>query len=571
MATGDATIPVPSIGWATTLASLLLWTAASLPAEAAPSARVFVLDPGAPALVSVDLAAGKRLASLPLEGQPTWLVQSDDGRYLVALDYGPGEDKGDRGWKAEGRSSATIVDASRFAIIGRVELGFGLDSVLTGPDGRLTVTCPGYDAKKSDDALPRELVVVDLATARERGRLRIDPGTDLTWRSPDGRTLALLLGLPRSKKYPWPEARTTIVDVESVSVTATLDSAGWDQVERDEERLYLIDFGEPDKNAKKNENGSVEVISFAERRVDRLDLGRAPVAGLLGEDGLFAVASEGPAGGLGGELRFIRKGALVTVLPVAARPMWLGEVRENLCVVGSKAVTFVDPEALQVTATIPLERGGKGVVDDDDRPFEVLATADGRRAFIHYPAQDKVAVLDLEQSKAIGSTKTGRGKKKFFNAMLSGLTYGASEKVYFYRPGGPPQMLLRPDGRYAYALNLDTSDVTVVDADTAAAVEKIGAGGRMLALLGGSTLAVLGSELHLIDTARNAKVGEIQLPRLQGFRRSADGSYAVALTEGTVLILDGTTGQERARLVDFVNPTRMAFAKDGEASEPTTP
>jgi hypothetical protein len=45
----------------------------------------------------------------------------------------------------------------------------------------------------------------------------------------------------------------------------------------------------------------------------------------------------------------------------------------------------------------------------------------------------------------------------------------------------------------------------------------------------------------------------------------------VALTEGTVLILDGTTGQERARLVDFVNPTRMAFAKDGEASEPTTP
>ena len=93
MATGDATIPVPSIGWATTLASLLLWTAASLPAEAAPSARVFVLDPGAPALVSVDLAAGKRLASLPLEGQPTWLVQSDDGRYLVALDYGPGEDK----------------------------------------------------------------------------------------------------------------------------------------------------------------------------------------------------------------------------------------------------------------------------------------------------------------------------------------------------------------------------------------------------------------------------------------------------------------------------------------------
>jgi hypothetical protein len=149
--------------------------------------------------------------------------------------------------------------------------------------------------------------------------------------------------LPRSKKYPWPEARTTIVDVDSASVTATLESAGWDQVERDDERLYLIRFGKPHKDPKKNQNGSVDVISFAERRVDRLDLGRGPVAGLLGKDGLFAVASEGPATGSNGELRAIRKGALVTTLPVAARPMWLGEVGAGLCVVGSKAVTFVDP------------------------------------------------------------------------------------------------------------------------------------------------------------------------------------------------------------------------------------
>jgi hypothetical protein len=44
----------------------------------------------------------------------------------------------------------------------------------------------------------------------------------------------------------------------------------------------------------------------------------------------------------------------------------------------------------------------------------------------------------------------------------------------------------------------------------------------------------------------------------------------VALAKGTVLILDGTTGRERARLTAFVSPIRMALAKTGEPSEPTT-
>lgn len=201
-------------------------------------------------------------------------------------------------------------------------------------------------------------------------------------------------------------------------------------------------------------------------------------------------------------------------------------------------------------------------MDDDDQPFELVVTPDARRAFIHYPAQDKVVVLDLEQGKAIGSTKTGRGGKKLLGGVMSALTYGMSDRTYFYNPGSdPPQMLARPDGRFAYALNLDTSDVTVVDADTAQAVAKIGAGGRALAMLGGPTLFVLGPELQAIDTARNAKVEPPLLSGLRGLRPSPDGACAVALAERAVLILDGATGKERARLTEFVKPTRVAFAK----------
>ena len=222
------------------------------------------------------------------------------------------------------------------------------------------------------------------------------------------------------------------------------------------------------------------MISPAERRVDHVDVGRGPMGGFVMEGGLLAVASEGPAGGASGELRFLREGKLATTLPVAVRPMWVAPVAGALYVVGSKAVTLVDPARLEVAATIPLAKGAEPIVGDNDRPFEVAVTPDGRRAFIHYPAQDKVAVLDLEQKQAVGTTKTGRGGKKFFNGMMAGLTYGMSERVYFYSPGDPPQMLVRPDGRFAYALNLDTSDVTVVDPLTAQTVAKIGAGGRYL-------------------------------------------------------------------------------------------
>jgi hypothetical protein len=215
----------------------------------------------------------------------------------------------------------------------------------------------------------------------------------------------------------------------------------------------------------------------------------------------------------------------------------------------------VDPASLQVTATIALVKGTEAVVDDDDRPFELVATPDGRRAFIHYPAHDKVAVLDLENGKAIGAAKTGRGGKKFMNALASGLSYGMTDRIYFYGADDPPQMQVRPDGRFAYALNLDTSDLTVVDGDTAQAVEKVGAGAEVMIL--GRYRGGRGAGAQLIDTARNVKLDPVLLPGLRPVR-SPDGAFAVALAERTVVILDGTTGKERARPVtSSTGPDRL--------------
>jgi len=435
------------------------------------------------------------------------------------------------------------------------------------------VTCPGYQAKDPAESLVGELVVVDLATARETGRLTLEPGTDLAGCTRDGRTLALLQGLPRSSKYPFPQSKVTFVDTAGPAVNGTLDAAGWDFVKRNTDRLYLFDHGRPDKNPAKNRNAGVDVVSLAVERVDHVDIGRFSRV-IFTEGGLMAVLSDGPKGGAAGELRFLREGKLTATLPVAPRPGYIAERAGVVYVVGAGAVTLGDPASLQVIATIPLARGTERIVRDEDRPTELAVTADGRRAFIHYPATEKVAVLDLEQKKAVGSTTTGRGGKKFLNGMMAsmayvmtaGLTAGTWDGINFHNPGDPPQMQVRPDGRFAYALNSNTNDVTVVDADTAAAVGKIGAGGREVLLLGGPTVVVVGQELNFIDATRNVKLDPLSLPGLRGLAPSPDGAFAVALAEHTVLILDGATGKERARLTDFVNPTRIVFAPTAAAS-----
>jgi YVTN family beta-propeller protein len=546
----------------TAFAALLACAELTGPAWAQTTTRAVVLDPGAHALVALALATGQRTGVLPLTGSPTRLNRSDDGRYLVVLDRGPGEDKDERGYKATGRSSATVVDEASLKVVGRVELGFGLDSAVTPPGGRLVVTCPGYQAKNPAESLARELVAVDLATARETGRLALEPGTSLTGYSRDGKTLALLQGQPRSAKYPFPKSKVTFLDAAGLSVTGTLDASGWSFVERDADRVYLIDRGQPDKSPEKDRSGGIDAVSLADKRVDHVDIGRSPTGGLLIGAGLMALASEGPGSGSKGELRLIREGTLVATLDVAEKPRLVEAVDGTVYVVGSKAVTLVDAKALQVSGAIPID----AVVGSGDHPFELAVTPDRRRAFIHYPAEDKVAVLDLEQRKAIGAAKTGRGGKKLFNSMMSTLTYGATGRSFFYNAGDPPQMQVRPDGRFAYVLNLDTSDVTVVDANTAQAVEKIAAGGSGVELLGEKTVLVVGSEIHVIDAARNVKTDQIRLPGLRGVVRSPDGAFAVVLAERTVLILDGATGKERARLAGFVSPTRIAFQASSSTS-----
>jgi YVTN family beta-propeller protein len=542
-------------------------------ALAEPPARAFVLDTQTHTLVALELPSAKRAGSLALAGTPTALLQSPDGSRLVALDRGPGEDKHERGYRAAGKSSATIVDSATLEVLGRVELGSGLEpgAAYLSPDGRrLTLLCPGYEAKDPAEAQARELVNVDLVTGKETGRLTVAAGAVPIVASKDGRTLPLIEGLPRSGRYPYPQSRLFVVDLAFLSVRATLDMRGWDDLYTDGEHFYLLSRGKPENDPQKNRDGSIQVASL-ERGVVEPDLGagRGP-AGLYQDEvgGQVFVPSEGPPGSPEGELRVIRGGVVAATLKVAAHPKLVTRQEDVVYVVGERAVTLVDPRALQVTATIPLARGGDSLVGDGDQPTELEVSADGKRACVHYGLAHKVAVIDLETKQAIGSTKTGSGGKKLFGNMMGGMFGLVGYAAAGYMPWfftEPRMLALRPDGRYAYAINSQTKDVTVVDTSTGKSEGTIGGGGYALQVLNGGRYLyeVSGSELRLLDLEKNAKAGEIPLSDLRGLFFCEDRSIAVALAKQVVLVLDGATGHELARATDLASPDAVVFAPSG--------
>jgi DNA-binding beta-propeller fold protein YncE len=535
--------------------------------------KAYILDSGAHALAALELPSGKRLGALALPGTPWAMVQSPDGSRLVVFDRGPGEDKHERGYKATGKSSATVIDPATLKVAGHVELGFGLEPgrwYFSSDSRRLTVLCPGYEAKNPTEALISELVNVDVTTGRETGRLTLEVGTVPIVASKDGQSLPLMQGLPRTARFPYPQSRLFIVDLAGPSVRAKLDMGSWTMLYTDGAHLYLLDPGKPDKNPQKNRNGTVQVASLEQRALaGSLDAGRGP-RGLYQDEegGQVFIPSDGPPGAAEGQLRVVRGAELAATLNVATNPKLLKRDGEVVYVVGEKAVTLVDPVALQVAATIPLAKGNEGLVDDDDLPTELAVSPNGKRAFVLYGVHNKVVVLDLEGKRAVDSTKTGRGGKKLFGNLMGGMFGMAGFLAAGYSPwafAAPRMLAVRPDGRYGYAINSQTKDVTVVDGATGKSVEIIGGGGYALELLKGGQVVVevSGSELRLIDAERNVKAAEITLPNLRGLFSSPDHSVAVALAKQVVLVLDGSSGKELARLTDFISPDAIVFEKTG--------
>jgi DNA-binding beta-propeller fold protein YncE len=544
------------------------------------SPRVFVLDQGAPSVTAVDLASGKTLQTAALEGSPSVLLRTRDGKRLLVLDRGTGKDAGEAGFQAKTKSSLTIVDAAKFAPQARIELGAGLeDSVMLSDGGdRLAVICPGYVGKRPEDNLPRELVIVDVAAGQVSGRVPLARPAAAFFATPDGKTAVVLAQRGKPKQTPEPAAELRIIDLRTATSVATLTFDGDPRdpvLSPDGKYVYLLDRGHPSGNPDKNVNGRLHVISLESRKVENAyDVGSKPRGLVLDETAqqLLLVSDGTPVKGQKnrpGELRAIRGARIVGPVATVPSPEYIRATADGkrLFAVSWSAVTTLNSQDLSQVAEMREHYLGE----------EFALSPDGRRAFA--VAQQNLYTYDLENGTQLDKVVTGRMGSRIFAAVTAAADTANSKadarreaeqkgQTYYtyteYSVRDPNQSIaVRPDSKTVYVVNRQTSDLTIVDAETGHTIEKVGADGSAVHFMSGAGIALVMDDgaVHAVDLTTNKKLDDLASGSDYSFKFpeiSADGKYAVINAGAGVLLVDGTGGQPTGRVLPFKRVADLA-------------
>lgn len=563
----------------------IISTADSVRAQSA-MPRAFVLDQDAKSLTTVDVASGAALQTTTLQGSPTTLLRTADGKSLLVLDRGVGKEAGDAGFQAKSKSAVTILDANTLAVRSRVELGWGLEptAMLSRTGDRLSVLCPGYVSGKPDETLPREIVTVDLTSGQVVARLALPRPATAFFSTPDGRTAVILSARDKPKQTPPLPAELQFVDLAAAKSLATVSFDGDPRnpvLSPDGQFVYLLDRGNPSGNPEKNVNGRLFVVSAQTHKLETVtEVGSKPRGFVLDESGqqLLLLSDSPPARGSdrdrAGELRIIRGANALAPIRVPSMPEVIRATPDGkrIFVISGDAITgFALPDLVPLTST-----RRPSVIN-----MESAISPDGRRAFVVF--QQNLWTYDLESGKELAKITTGRMSQRLLLATVATVateaskssgrreaeTKGRSHYLYTeYSLKDPNETIaVRPDGKAAYALNRQTGDVTIVDSSTGSAVEKVGTDGFAVHFLpGASTALVVGnSAVHAIDTTTNKRLDDLASGKYsdgEGFSRvevSPDGKYAVVYGRQAVVCVNGSSGKASGHLRTFRRVVDVEF------------
>lgn len=548
----------------------------SAAAQTAPS-RVLVLDQQARSLTALALPSGRPEQTTALQGTPTTLLRTADGQRLLVLDPGEGRDEGDKGFKAKTRAALTIVDGRTLAVRGRVELGWGLvqPTMLSAGGDRLSVVGPGFQGRSPAESLAREVVTVDLAAGTLMSRIELPRRATAFLATPDGRTAVVLSAREEPRKAPVLPAELRFLDLTVGTVTATVPLEGDPRgpvLSPDGQFLYLLDRGKPNDNPDKNVNGRLHVVSIATRTVQGVsDVGSKPRGLVLDDRGrqLFMLSDGTPIKGPAnpqrpGELRVIRGAAPAAPIAVPSSPERLEVSADGawLYVISADALTKLTLPGL--VASPPVSIGSIGLVD-------TMISRDGRRVYEVFG--DYFSTVDAATGKSVGEVRTGRTGKKMLLALETGLqmetarlnaenparrdgrSYYSYTEYTLREPRGA--MAIQPDGKAVYVLNSQTSDVTVVDAESGVLLEKIAAGGFVVKFMPTAGVALVPSSatVHVVDLATRKKRADVVTDSQGQFNQaelSPDSKVAVISGAGGVLVVDATSGKPVGTMKAFV-------------------
>ena len=542
---------------ATAFCALLVCAAAS-----ADSKKALVVDADSKSIAVIDLAGGTVGQRVTLSDTPHRAILSADGKRIAVLSRGEGSTSF---WTSHfnptSKSAVALIDAVSMKAIVRTELGWDLGRAAFSSDGSvLTVLTPGVVSNKPTEVKPAEMIRVNAKTGEIMKRAELERAAESFELSSNGATGAIFFKSTKEKP-----AEVRLIDVATLQPISTIPlSANTDApVALIKDQLYLVD-----------KKGKMYVVSLADRNLAAtLDIGDRAVVGAVDPDrgNIYLINGND-------EFRIVNGVTLSAPVKVAKNPVAVrfSDDKKTAYIISNEFVTAVDLANMSASTPIEVRRMAS----------DFIASPDGRRGFVLHRSEQSccyATVVDLPNHANMKSFITGsKGARiaqglaaaaataaSYSSGRSGALAHGGgtfSYSVYTPRVGSAARgpLAVRRDGKFAYVLDVQTNDVTLIDGESGERLQniRVGGGGKELVWLANSRYlaAVSDESVSLIDTDANQQKAEIKLAGdVTDFLLSPKGDYAAVIGKGTIAVIDARTASQVATFEAFKRPLQFIF------------
>jgi DNA-binding beta-propeller fold protein YncE len=534
-------------------------------------ADVLVFDRAAKTISRLDVVSLAVKASAALPDVPTRAVVSPDGRTVVVLCRGEGDDKYD-GFRAKTKSQAIVLEAGTLRERARLELGWGLGpSVWDAAGTNLVVLAPGFPSTNPEKHQPSTVVSID--REGKARRVSVERAAADMAISPDGSMAAVL-----ASKVEGP-AQLSFCDLAAGTAGSPFLLEGEPKellLAPDGATLYSLSRGKPKGFG--SVQGSLAVFSLPERKkTAELKLGAITAIGGFEKSGRLILG-----GARAGEVKehriYVVKGAAVeydVAGPDSPKTFRFAPDGRTAWALGwnSASVNFGDFSAPPVVTISKL-------------PFSswIEWTPDGKLALIYDTdgqAISQVLVFELPAGKKLKSLDTASfGSRVGLAVATGGATIASMEagrrdaeahgrSTYTYSIYGVKTeiprgavIVIRPDGKVAFVYDPIGSGILSIDLEKLEKGKRqnAGKGSRGLFLTGGGKTLLIAADngLSVFDTTL---FGGAVLTKTDGPADLAMGpsGETLLLAKGLVAVVDPATGKVGAQTTSFREPAVGAF------------
>ena len=599
--------------------SVLLFLLATSLWAIAPRRELYVVNTKPSSVAVVDSENWKLLGTVPVDPNPSHIVIEPQNRFLYVLHNGLLNPSGLVFPKDP--SKLTVLDVESRKVLKTIPLGWRTFRMSFLKDGRyLLCYSMGRPGDKKTKKEPGSITIIDternettatLSTARQGG--------EIVFTSDASKIFVYSLGEAAQKRGAPLAVKPslTVFSLDSEKPLAEMELDGGVAamaLSRDEKFLYLLNRGVPNKNPGKHRDGVVHVVDTGSLKIVKShNVGTWP-RGLNVDPKSEAalVMAQASAKDNNGKLFRLNGSEMAPAVDIGRDPQFVkrfGDEPGRFLLTYDELRFQPDTGALASSFVALNPKKGApppapGVEKVGGFPSETLyLPGQGKIAFtvlnnLGAPTS-KLAIVNLKDNKVERVVTTGRGSVKFGKFMgamalsigLSSLSYYANYSiaqslnqpyffynVYVFTPAAPNvQLSSSADGKFVYALNTQTNDITMIDSADGKVLGHVpvGGGGRRVLLSPGGKFAAAQSnrQITLIDTATNKKHFEHQLTdgHINTLHVDEANRRLVALTSKSLLVMDTEQGKLLTTVDGFSEPQFLVEPRAEAASESRRP